>query len=99
MTFYVTIKQLLNTQSLFTASKLCTRLGLDRLRSAEGMKKNRNNKIIPTSGPKPTFSFGKAVTLVPNPQRTSGFIHDWGLSRVASATLFNRYSALCGLTQ
>lgn len=41
----------------------------------------------------------KAVTLVHNPQRTSGFIYDWGLSTVASATLFNRYRALCGLAQ
>lgn len=41
----------------------------------------------------------KAVTLVHNPQRTSGFICDWGSSTVASATLFNRYRALCGLAQ
>lgn len=39
MTFYITIKQLLNTQSLFIASEHCAHWGLEKRRGAEGIKK------------------------------------------------------------
>lgn len=99
MTFYTTIKQLLNTQSLFIASKHRVRWGLEQWRGADGFKKK---KVIVKFFKAPVQNlhfYGKAVTLVHNPQCTSGFIFDWGSPTVASDTLFNRYRALCGTAQ